>query len=245
MTDGREATRRALFDEYARTGSTEARNAIVESFAPLAEYFAARYRDRGVASDDLRQVAQLALVKAADRFDPTLGVKFSTFAGRTMDGELKRYFRDRTWPMRVPRSLKELSADVRRAVEVLTRENDRSPTVAELADYLKIDHDLVVEALDVQDAYRPTSLDRPAGEDESTSLVDLLGTTDPDLAHRLDAMTVSDLLATLDERERRIVELRFYEGLSQSEIAERVGLSQMHVSRLLRASFQQLRAHLT
>lgn len=244
MNPERNRRRQILLDRYVESRSLADRNALVESYGALAEYFAARYRDRGVASEDLSQVAQLALIKAADRFDPDVGVRFSTFAGRTIDGELKRYFRDRTWTLRVPRRLKELTVEVRRAVEELTSANGRSPSVAELADHIGIDPELVVEALDAQDSYRPASLDRPVVEDGSMTLADLVGGLDREFGSALDALTVSDLLDTLGPREQRILRLRFYENLSQAEIADRVGLSQMHISRLLRSSFKRLRDRL-
>ncbi len=140
------------------------RNRIVESYAPLAEFFANRYRDRGVESDDLRQVAQLALIQAVDRFDPSFANQFSTFAGRTIDGELKRYFRDRTWAVGVPRGLKELSVEMRHLTDRLSIELGRSPTVADLAAASGHDGDDILAALDVGGAYRAASLDAPTGD---------------------------------------------------------------------------------
>lgn len=245
MTEERDSAREQLFAEYFDTGSDRARAELIESYAPLAEFFAGRYRNRGAESEDLRQVAQLALIKALDRFDPDVGVKFSTFAGRTIDGELKRYFRDKTWTVRVPRALKELSADVRKTADQLALEHGRAATVDEIARYLEVDSDSVLEALDVKGAYRPTSLDRPAGaEGDSATIGDLMGEDDQGMARGEARMTVRSLLATLPERERTILELRFYEDCSQTEIAERVGVSQMHVSRLLRRSFDRLRGQL-
>lgn len=240
-----EAKRAAWFAELVISGDEQIRNRLVESYAPLAEFFAKRYQKRGVESEDLRQVAQLALVRAVDRFDPSFGVQFSTFAGRTIDGELKRYFRDKAWSVRVPRSLKERSSLVRSASEAFSTEHGRSPTVAELAAALEMDEDDVLEALDVQGAYRAASLDAPAGsEDGHMAVVDTLGADDVALERTDLREAVSKLLETLPERERQIVELRFFNELSQSEIAERVGVSQMHVSRLLRRSLDQLRAYM-
>ncbi len=245
MTEERDLQRERLFADFFENGSVQARGALIESYGPLAEFFAGRYRNRGADSEDLRQVAQLALIKALDRFDPEVGVKFSTFAGRTIDGELKRYFRDKTWTVRVPRALKELSADVRRTADQLAMEHGRAATVDEIAGQLGVEVDSVIEALDVKGAYRPTSLDRPAGvEGDSSTIGDLVGGDDPAMARQEATMTVRTLLATLPERERTILELRFYEDCSQSEIAERVGVSQMHVSRLLRRSFDRLRGQL-
>lgn len=240
----RDDDRRAeLFVELAETGSEAARTELIESFAPLAEFFANRYRNRGAEQEDLRQVAQLALVKAVDRFDLSFDVQFSTFAGRTIDGELKRYFRDRTWSVRVPRSLKEMSIEVRKVSDQLAAELDRSPSVAELAEATGFEQEQIIEALDVQTAYRATSIDKPtnSGDDGDLTLGATLASVEKGYEQTTLALAVESLLETLPERERTIVQLRFFEDLSQSQIAERVGVSQMHVSRLLRKSLEQLR----
>ena len=245
MTRRDDEWREAKFRELAATGSTEVRNELVESFVPLAEFFAKRYRDRGVESQDLRQVAQLALVKAVDRFDPDFGVQFSTFAGRTIDGEVKKYFRDKSWAVRVPRSLQERSALIRQVREQLSIENGRPPTIDELAEAAELSVDEVIEGLDAQTAYRANSLDVGGGDDEEgTSLSSRLGSHDPGFNQTELEMAVGDMLSELSERDRTIIELRFYEELSQSEIAERIGISQMHVSRLLRRTFEELRTKL-
>jgi RNA polymerase sigma-B factor len=203
MTDrDSDEVREALFDELEQTGSTRARDALIESYTPLADYFARRYRGRGAEDDDLRQVARLGLVNALDRFDRSVGVKFSTFAGRTIDGELKRHFRDRTWSLRVPRSLKQLSTDVRRAGDELTAELGRAPTVKEIADRIGADEDLVIEALDVQSAYRPKSLDQRAGDSDGAPLHSTIGSSDRGLERAELRMAVDALLETLPERER-------------------------------------------
>lgn len=238
----RDARREKLFDQFEASGAVGDRNALVESFAPLAEYFAKRYRNRGAADEDLRQVAQLGLVKAVDRFDRSFGVQFSTFAGRTIDGELKRYFRDKTWAVRVPRGLKERSADVRRAADQLSTELGRSPTVSELVAATDYEHDEVLEALDVQQAYSTQSIDRPTGgEDGDRTLADTMGSTDRGMEGAELRVALERILETLPEREQTIVRLRFFDELSQSEIADQVGISQMHVSRLLRRSLDELR----
>ncbi len=236
-----------LFATYVETRSEKVRNELVESYAPLAEFFAKRYRNRGAESDDLRQVGQLALVKAVERFDPEFGVKFSTFAGRTIDAELKRYFRDRTWSVRVPRSLQERSLEVRRTVERLSLDLGRAPTVDQLAEATGLSSDEVLEALDVQSAYTSASLDRPTGngDDGDLTLGASLGSDDDAYEATEAAVAVRSLLDTLPDRERRILELRFFGELSQSEIAEQVGISQMHVSRLLRRTLEQLRSTMT
>lgn len=240
------AERARLFERFAADRSEANRNALVESYVPLAEFFAKRYRDRGVESEDLRQVAKVALVKAVDRFDPCREVQFSTFAGRTIDGELKRYFRDKTWAVRVPRSLQESSLDVRRASDELSVQLGRPPTVEQLADATGYDVDQVIEALDVQSSYRATSIEGATNDADSpgTALRDRIESREDRIEESEQRMTLERLLGTLPDRERRILELRFFDELSQTEIAERVGVSQMHVSRLIRRSLESLRAQL-
>ncbi|MFN0091306.1 MAG: SigB/SigF/SigG family RNA polymerase sigma factor [Acidimicrobiales bacterium] len=227
------------FVEYRRTRSRRLRNELVEANAGLAAYFARRYAQRGVALDDLTQVAMLALLNAVERFDPDRGVKFATFAGRTIDGEMKRFFRDRTWSLRVPRRSKELHLAMRTAAERLTHEQGRPPTIAELAAALEVDADEVVEAIDAGAAYRTASLDQPGDDEQSAaprSLAAEGGYGEVD-----SRVLIERLLAQLPERERTIIELRFFGELSQAEIAEKVGVSQMHVSRLIRRTLGELR----
>lgn len=217
------------------------RNRLVEEHADLAEHFARRYSGRGLARDDLRQMAMLAMVKAADRFEPERGVAFSTFASRTIDGELKRSFRDRSWSVRPPRALQELHLTLRRADEELTHELGRHPTLAELAERLEVGEEDVLEAMEAGAAHHAESLDAPVGDSERTPS-DRLGIGDVGFARTEGRMLVEDLLATLPERERMILELRFYENLSQEEIAERIGVSQSYLSRLLRRTLLELRS---
>jgi RNA polymerase sigma-B factor len=232
----------ARFVEFRATKDRRLRGELVESHMGLAHHIAARYDGRGVEREDLRQVALLGLVKAVDRFDPERGVAFPTFAGVTIEGELKRHFRDATWPVKVPRRVKDLHVSVRRFTEELRHELDRAPTVRELAARLGVSDDEVIEALSASEAYSQGSLSAPPSEGGTSEAA--LGTEDLGLGHVVSEMTVRKLLEELPERERTIVELRFYEDLTQSEIAERVGLSQMHVSRLLRRSFATLRRKL-
>ena len=229
-----------LFRRFARTRDRRVRNELVERHLSLADGAAARYRGRGPGDDDLRQVAFLALVKAVDRFDADRGVAFATFAGRTIDGELKRHFRDATWTVRVPRSLKDLHVSVRRASEELEQDLGRSPTVRELADRLDVSTDDVVSALGAVAARRPASLDAPV-DDRPVDHVAAIGRSGG-VAAVDDRDEVEHLLSLLEPREQEIVRLRFYDGLTQDQIADRVGLSQMHVSRLLRRSFETMRA---
>lgn len=243
MSPRDDAHRERLFAELQATGSQQVRNELVESYAPLAEFFAKRYRDRGVEDADLRQVAQLALVKAVDRFDPSHGVQFSTFAGRTMDGELKRYFRDKTWSVRVPRSLQEIAVEVRRVVEQLSVELGRPPIVDEIVEVSGLSADRVLEALDVQTAYRATSMDRPvSGTDGEVTFGSTLGTIEEGFERTELSAAVAALMETVPDREREILHMRFFQELSQNEIADQLGISQMHVSRLLRRTLDQLRA---
>ncbi len=234
--------RERLFAAFADDRSEANRNAIAESFIPLAEFFATRYKKRGVEPEDLRQVAKMALVKAVDRFDPSLDIAFSTFAGRTIDGELKRYFRDKTWAVRVPRSLQERSLAVRRVADELALQLGASPTVEQIATEAGMAADEVIEALDVQQSYRASSIDAASsGGDESTAMSHRLATDDASTDRTDTQLAIRGLLDTLPERERRILELRFFDELPQADIAEEVGVSQMHVSRLIRKSLQELR----
>ncbi|MEM9038131.1 MAG: sigma-70 family RNA polymerase sigma factor [Actinomycetota bacterium] len=225
------------FAEYRRTGDRALRNALVEEHRGLAAAVAARYRDRGVPSDDLEQVALLGLIGAVERFDPSRGVPFGPWASMTVDGECKTWFRDRTWGLRVGRSLKEVSVRVRRVRGDLEQRLGRSPTVTELADQLGESEDRVLEALDADRAYRPTSLDTPAVD--GSSVTDASGGGFGDVERRI---LVEQLLERLDPHEAQLVRLRFFEELSQQEIADRIGVSQMQVSRLLRRVLGQLRS---
>jgi RNA polymerase sigma-B factor len=232
-----------LFEEFARTGRRRVRNQIVEQHLGLAVHIAKRFNPRGGRDDDIEQVAMLALVKAVDRFDPSVGVPFSAFAGRTIEGEIKRHFRDATWSLKVPRGAKELHLAVRRGSEELSSKLGRSPSVAEVAAHLELSEDDVITGLSAGEARRAASIDPPAGDDGSASSARQLAVSvrDGRFVDTENRSVVEQLLATLPDREREIVRLRFYEEMSQVDIAEVVGVSQMHVSRLLRRSFEQLR----
>jgi RNA polymerase sigma-B factor len=232
----------ALFREFRATRARRLRNELVERHMGLAAHVARRFGRRGPSDDDLRQVAFLALVKAVDRYEPDRNVAFSTFAGRTIEGEIKRHFRDHTWTVRVPRSAKETHLRLRKATDELTQQLGRSPSVAQLAEHLGITTDEVVEGIAAGSAYTTASLDAPLGADSDGTRQ--VGGEDEGFSHVSDSSLVEGLLETLPPREREIVRLRFYEELSQSEIAERIGISQMHVSRLLRRSFEQMRRRL-
>jgi RNA polymerase sigma-B factor len=233
-----------LFVEFAASRNRSIRNRLVERHMGLAAHIAKRFNRPGVADDDLRQVAMLGLVKAVDRFDPQYGVPFAAFAGSTIEGELKRHFRDHSWVVRVPRSAKDLHLLVRRATDDLMQKSGRSPSVAEIAEHLGIDRDDVLRGLSASSAYHVGTI-QPVGNDGDSETpldrVDALATEESGYERTADADLVGRLLAQLPEREQEIVRLRFYEQQSQEQIATAVGVSQMQVSRLLRASFEKLR----
>lgn len=220
----------------------DARSEIFDRFVGFATALARRFTRSRVMFDDLEQVAGLALVKAIDRFDPDYGAAFTTFAAETIKGELKRHLRDTSWSMRVPRGLKDASLRVRRSEAELTQSLGRPPTMEELAESADLDVDEVVEAQRASNAYAAESIDAPmADRDNAISLASVLGTEDPAL-ERAEAWHAVELaMSQLDERERRILYLRFFEDMSQTEIAAEVGVSQMHVSRLLARSIQDIR----
>lgn len=234
------------FRDYRRTRERTLRNRLVEAHLHLTEYHVRRFaRGSGVAEDDLRQTALLAVLRAVERFDPDKGVAFRTFASRTIDGELKRHLRDRSWSVRPPRRAQELHLQLRRAGEQLTQELNRAPTVAELAEAAGVSTDDVLEALEAGQARTATGLDAPApGGDEDSSLSRLLGALDPGFHAVEERDELTAALASLGPREQQVLHLRFVEELSQPEIAERIGLSQSYVSRLLRSTLAQLRDEL-
>ena len=231
-----------VFTDYASSRDSGLRDQLIEAHIGLAEYLARRFANRGEPLDDLVQVASLGLVKAVERFDPARGLEFTTFATPTIVGELKRHFRDKGWAVRVPRRVQELHLRITRVIDDLSNELGRSPNVDEIAVRAGTTEDEVIEAIDAGSAYRSTSLDAGrSDDDESPGLLGQLGDLDPELARSELRTTLGPLIAALPEREQVMLYLRFYEGLTQSEIAKRLGISQMHVSRLLARSLQQLR----
>jgi len=235
-----DAAMRDLFVEYRATGDRALRNQLVEEHVRLAEFLARRFAQRGEPIDDLRQVALLGLLKAVERFDPDRGVQFSSFATPTILGELKRHFRDRGWAVRVPRRIQELNLQLSETVATLSQDLGRSPTPAEIAQRAGVREEDVLESMEAGSLYRLASLDAKWSDDDSNSPGQQLGELDAELMGVDDRVTVAALLSRLPAREQRIVYLRFFEGLTQSEIAESVGLSQMHVSRLLVQSLRAL-----
>lgn len=239
----REIDPRTLFIRWQRHGDTAARDALVEKFLPLARSLARRYDRSSEPFDDLVQVASLGLVKAVDRFDPSRGHAFASFAVPTILGELKRYFRDSGWAVHVPRGPQERALKVEEAQQRLTLRSGRAPTVSEIAEYLEMPIEDVLEALQAAQAYDTLSLDapRPSRDGDAETYGESLGELDDRFALVEADVTVAEALRHLPERERRVLHLRFVEDLTQTEIAKRIGVSQMQVSRLLRRSLEQLR----
>lgn len=239
------ASEAELLRSYARTRDERAREELVHRFLPFARSLAMRYSGGVEPSDDLVQVASLGLVSALERFDPERGVPFAAFAGPTILGELRRHFRDRVWTLRVPRGLQERIRDVETAIAKLSHELERSPTVAEIASMLGLDEASVLEAFEATVARRTVSLDQPspAGEPgEESPMAERIGSEDPGFELVEDRAAIDASSDVLDETEREVLRLRFAEDLTQSKIAERVGYSQMHVSRILRRALGKLRA---
>ena len=232
-----------LFDRWRTKQDREARDQLIARYLPLARKLARRYAQSSEPHDDLVQVASLGLVKAVERFDPSRGFAFSSFAVPTIMGELKRYFRDTAWSVHVERGAQELARRISDAREVLVGRTGRTPTVVELAQYLELTDEEVLDGLQAAEAYSAVSLDAPMiseDEDESSRL-EMLGVEDARLMLAEDQATVFAAARSLPAHQREILYLRFGEDLTQSEIAERVGVSQMQVSRLLRGSLARLR----
>ncbi len=223
-----------------------ARERLVEMYLPLAEHMARRFRNRGEQLDDLVQVASLALLKSIDGFDPNRGAAFTSYAIPMIVGELKRHFRDKGWDVRVPRRLQELRLEISKISGDLAQQLGRSPTVADLAAHLHVTDEEVIEALECSQAYRALSLHAPVTGDESGSeLMDLLGGADPELETVENRAALRPALARLPDREQKIIAMRFFGNMTQSQIAAEIGISQMHVSRLLAHALGVLREGLT
>ena len=241
------ARARALFAQMVAlpAGSPERqaiRDQLVETHLPLVEYLARRFRNRGELHDDLVQVATIGLIKSVDRFDLERGVEFSTYATPTIVGEIKRHFRDKGWAIRVPRRLQELKLSLAKATSELAQKNGRSPTVAELAVFLEMSEEDVLEGLESANAYSTVSLDTPdSGDSDALAVADTLGVIDESLEGVEYRESLKPLLDRLPPREKRILLLRFFGNMTQSQIAAELGISQMHVSRLLARTLAQLR----
>ncbi len=239
------AGERELLRRYARDPSPAVREELVERFMPLAKRLASRYAGGAEPFDDLVQVASVGLVKSIDRFDPERGTAFSTFAVPTILGELKRHFRDRGWSIHVPREVQERILKVERALAELPARLGRAPTVADIAERLGVSDEQVLEAMHASQGHHAVSLDAPSGAspdgDEPAPLGERIGSDDLGFDTVEYGVAIGPALAEVSERDRLILHLRFVEDLTQSEIAERVGVSQMHVSRILRSTLDRLR----
>jgi RNA polymerase sigma-B factor len=244
-TRGTDAARReaANLRRYATDREPAVHEQLVHAFLPLANAQARHYRGSGhVPLDDLEQVAAIGLLKAIDRFDPDHGANFSSFAVPTIRGELRRYFRDRTWSVRVPRDLQERAVRVAREREEMYHDLRRAPTAAELGERMGCTAEEILDAIEAVGARSSTSFDTPGDDPDAPTLGERLGAEEAGYARVEAAATADSLLSVLTERDRRVVELRFHEDLTQAEIGAQVGCSQMHVSRILRSALAQLTA---
>ena len=233
---------RELFRRFKEQGDAEARDQLIVNHINLVRFLASKFKNRGESLEDLIQVGTIGLIKAIDRFDPERGLEVTTYATPTIMGEIKRHFRDKGWSVRVPRRLQELSAKVNQATDELTNQLQRSPSVAEIADYLGSSVDEVLEAMESSSAYSSVPLEGGGSgeDDESPSVIDHYATEDPDLAASDDRIVLEQAIADFSPREQEIIKMRFEQGLTQVEIAEREGISQVQVSRLLRRALRRL-----
>jgi RNA polymerase sigma-B factor len=235
-----------LFRRYRLNGDEAARDELITMYLNLVKYLASRFRNRGEPIDDLIQVGTIGLIKAIDRFDIERQVEFTTYATPTIVGELKRYFRDKGWAIKVPRRLQELSFKVNQAVDALTQRLQRSPTIAEIGEYLGVTSEEVLEAMETSEAYNFVSLetDRSGDGSDSFSILEYVGKDDALMAVVEDRTTLSAAVSKLTPQEQRVLYLRFFEGLTQTEIASKLKISQMQVSRLLRRTLKVLRENI-
>jgi len=239
-----ERKRKQLLQAYKQDGDRVAREELIEDLMPLVRSLALRYTGRGEALEDLVQVGCIGLINAIDRFEPDRGVELTTYAVPTILGEIQRHFRDKAWAVHVPRSVKELNVRLTRLLDGLTAELGRSPTIEELAQAAGAEDDEVIEALESAHAYSARSLSAPLDDESSGALAELVGADEGGYEQVEEGVVLDAGLTALDERERRIVELRFFQGLTQSQIAAEIGISQMHVSRLLRRALQTMRGRI-
>src|SRR5919109_3428775 len=233
----------ALLRKYHVEGDLAAREQLIEQYMSLVRSLARRYSYRGEQLDDLVQIGAIGLIKAIDRFDIERGVELTTYATPNIIGEIKRHFRDKGWSVRVPRGLQELNVRLSHVVEELTVQLERSPTIPELAKAAGVEDEEVLEALESGQAYATLSLSSPAAGDEGSDLdpLESLGELEHEYEVSEDRAVLAPGMRALDDRERRILHLRFFEGLTQSQIAQQIGISQMHVSRLIRRALEKIR----
>jgi RNA polymerase sigma-B factor len=234
---------KALLRRYHEQGDLQAREQLIEQYMSLVRSLARRYSYRGEQLDDLVQIGAIGLIKAIDRFDLNRGVELTTYATPNIIGEIKRHFRDRGWSVRVPRGLQELNVQLSKIVEQLTVQLGRSPTIPELAKAAGVEEEEVLEALESGRAYSSLSLSQGAGSEDGEELdpLESLGEVEHQYEVSEDRAVLAPGFRALDDRERRILHLRFFEGLTQSQIAQQVGISQMHVSRLIRRALEKIR----
>jgi len=240
----RDAATPELFEEYSRTRDPKLRERLILAHSNLVRYLARKFANRGEPLEDLIQVGMIGLMNAIDRFDPSRGIRFATYATPTILGEIRRHFRDRGWAVKVPRRLQELSLAANKAIDSLTQELDRAPTAAEIAAKLEVSEQEALEALGLGDLYELPSLDTALGDDSDDSrgiLADYVGAMDEEMERFEKRARLAEALRALPPRERQIIELRFLGGLSQIEVAGRLRISQMHVSRLQHRALERLR----
>jgi len=232
-----------LLRRYHQDGDLAAREELIERYMSLVRSLARRYSYRGEQLDDLVQIGAIGLIKAIDRFDLSRNVELTTYATPNIIGEIKRHFRDKGWSVRVPRGLQELNVQISKLIEQLTVQLSRSPTIAELAEAAGVEEEAVLEALESGRAYSSVSLSPGVNSDEDGELdpLDSLGEEDVEYELSEDRAVLAPGFKVLDQRERRILHLRFFRGMTQSQIAEQIGISQMHVSRLIRRSLEKIR----
>ncbi|MEX0816718.1 MAG: RNA polymerase sigma factor SigF [Gaiellales bacterium] len=237
---------RDLLRRYHEAGDIAARERLIEQYLPLVRSLARRYSYRGEQLEDLVQVGCIGLIKAIDRFDIDRGVELTTYATPNIIGEIKRHFRDKGWSVRVPRGLQELNVRLSHVIDDLTVQLERSPTIPELAKAAGVEEEDVLEALESGQAYATLSLSAPSSGDDNSDLdpLESLGVLEHEYEVSEDRAVLAPGIKALDDRERKILHLRFFEGLTQSQIAQQVGISQMHVSRLIRRSLEKIRAEI-
>jgi RNA polymerase sigma-B factor len=241
-----DANDRDLLRRYHEQGDRAARQQLIERYMSLVRSLARRYASRGEQLDDLIQIGAIGLIKAIDRFDINRGVELTTYATPNIIGEIKRHFRDHGWAVRVPRGMQELSIQLMRVVENLTGSLGRSPTISELAEATGASEEEVLEALESSRAYSPLSLSvgSSGGDDDELDPLESIGADDHEYEISEDRAVLEPGMRVLDAREREILRLRFYEGLTQSQIAQQIGISQMHVSRLIRRALEKARSEI-
>jgi RNA polymerase sigma-B factor len=240
-----QAEDRELLRRYHVDGDRSAREELVQRHLPLVRALARRYAGRGESLDDIEQVGAIGLIKAIDRFDPSRDVALTTYATPNVVGEIKRHFRDKGWAIRIPRGLQELNAKMSSTIEALTAELGRSPSIAEIAQKLETSPEQVLEALEAGSAYAPVSLSAGGGEDGELDPMETIGTEDDNFERTEQRASLEPALEMLPHREREILRMRFEDGLTQTQIADKIGVSQMHVSRLIRKSLARMRQELT